>query len=264
MSEVAEVHSIGAKTLTSRLAAKFGVDETKMIGALKATAFKTNSAISNEQMLALCVVAEQYGLNPWTKELYAFPAQGGGIIPVVGVDGWARIINSHVAFDGMDFEQDDESCTCIIHRKDRNHPIRVTEYMAECKRDIQGPWKTHPRRMLRHKAMIQCARIAFGYGGIYDQDEAERIVEAEKPVVGEVVRPKVTSIAQTVIDEQQTTADPVKVNEYTEALKEAVFNQDDVQINQLYSEMDADLELMVHRKLSSADRTYIREARHAE
>jgi hypothetical protein len=32
--------------------------------------------------------------------------------------------------------------------------------------------------MLRHKAMIQCARLAFGYGGIYDQDEAERIVEA--------------------------------------------------------------------------------------
>ena len=32
--------------------------------------------------------------------------------------------------------------------------------------------------MLRHKAMIQCARLAFGYGGIFDHDEAERIVEA--------------------------------------------------------------------------------------
>jgi recombination protein RecT len=32
--------------------------------------------------------------------------------------------------------------------------------------------------MLRHKAMIQCARLAFGFGGIYDSDEAERIVEA--------------------------------------------------------------------------------------
>ena len=27
--------------------------------------------------------------------------------------------------------------------------------------------------------MIQCARLAFGYGGIYDQDEAERIVEGQ-------------------------------------------------------------------------------------
>jgi hypothetical protein len=32
--------------------------------------------------------------------------------------------------------------------------------------------------MLRHKAMIQAARLAFSYVGIYDQDEAERILEA--------------------------------------------------------------------------------------
>jgi hypothetical protein len=31
--------------------------------------------------------------------------------------------------------------------------------------------------MLRHKALIQCARVAFGFSGIYDPDEAERIVE---------------------------------------------------------------------------------------
>ena len=41
-----------------------------------------------------------------------------------------------------------------------------------------SPGNPTPRRMLRHKAMIQCARLAFGFGGIYDQDEAERIVEA--------------------------------------------------------------------------------------
>ena len=29
--------------------------------------------------------------------------------------------------------------------------------------------------------MIQCARIAFGFGGIYDADEAERIVEGIQP-----------------------------------------------------------------------------------
>jgi hypothetical protein len=33
--------------------------------------------------------------------------------------------------------------------------------------------------MLRHKAMIQCARLAFGFAGIFDQDEAERIVERD-------------------------------------------------------------------------------------
>jgi hypothetical protein len=33
--------------------------------------------------------------------------------------------------------------------------------------------------MLRHKVTIQAARLAFGYVGIYDEDEAQRIIEGE-------------------------------------------------------------------------------------
>ena len=169
--------STALTTLTRTLATKLDMgDGAELIDTLKATAFK--GQVSDAQMTALLVVANQYALNPWTKEIYAFPDKNNGIVPVVGVDGWSRIINSHPQFDGIDFEQDSESCTCIIYRKDRSHPIKVTEWMAECKRGT-GPWQSHPRRMLRHKAMIQGARLAFGYGGIYDQDEAERIVEAQ-------------------------------------------------------------------------------------
>ena len=164
-------------TLTQKLAATLDMgDGAGLIETLKATAFK--GQVSDAQMTALMVVANQYALNPWTKEIYAFPDKNNGIVPVVGVDGWSRIINSHPQFDGIEFEQDDQSCTCVIFRKDRNRPIKVTEWMAECKRGT-GPWQSHPKRMLRHKAMIQCARLAFGYGGIYDQDEAERIVESQ-------------------------------------------------------------------------------------
>ena len=164
-------------TLTRTLATKLDMgDGANLIETLKATAFK--GQVSDAQMTALLVVANQYALNPWTKEIYAFPDKNNGIVPVVGVDGWSRIINSHPQFDGIEFEQNDESCTCIIYRKDRNRPIKVTEWMAECRRSGMGPWQSHPRRMLRHKAMIQCARLAFGYTGIFDQDEAERIVEA--------------------------------------------------------------------------------------
>lgn len=169
-----------SKQLMVQMASRFNVPEAEMTTTLKATAFKGN--VSDAQMTALLIVANQYGLNPWTKEIYAFPDKGG-IVPVVGVDGWSRIINTNEHFDGMDFEQDEESCTCRIYRKDRSHPVQVTEYMAECKRET-GPWKSHPRRMLRHKAMIQCARLAFGYTGIFDEDEAERIVTKD---CGEVV-----------------------------------------------------------------------------
>lgn len=186
------------QSLTKTLASKLDMgDGTGLIDTLKATAFR--GQVSDAQMTALLVVANNYGLNPWTKEIYAFPDKNNGIVPVVGVDGWARIINSHPQFDGMDFDQTDDSCTCIIYRKDRSHPIKVTEYMDECYRapiktreghEIKGPWQSHPKRMLRHKAMIQGARLAFGYGGIYDQDEAERIVESTERDMGkaEVVK----------------------------------------------------------------------------
>lgn len=170
---------------TNALAKQLGIsgDDAELLSVLKATAFK--GQVSDAQMVALLVIANQYALNPWSKEIYAFPDKNNGIVPVVGVDGWSRIINTHPQMDGMDFSQDDESCTCTIYRKDRSHPIKVTEWLAECRRPNVGPWQSHPKRMLRHKAMIQCARLAFGYVGIYDQDEAERIVSAEYKVISE-------------------------------------------------------------------------------
>lgn len=195
-------------SIAHRMADRFGVDPAEMIQTLKATAFR--GQVSDAQMQALLIVAEQYGLNPWTKELYAFPDKNNGIVPVVGVDGWSRIINENSAFDGMDFQQDDESCTCIIYRKDRNHPIKVTEWMSECKREGVGPWKSHPKRMLRHKAMIQCARIAFGYTGIYDEDEAQRIVEKD-----------VTPPAQDISPALQAIQNASSMDELQEAFKAA-------------------------------------------
>lgn len=181
--------STAVMTLANNLATKLGMGEVgqELMSTLKSTAFKGNA--SDAQFMALMVVANQYSLNPWTREIYAFPDKNNGIVPVVGVDGWSRILNDNPQFDGMDFEFDGDSCTCIIYRKDRAHPIKVTEYMDECKRNTQ-PWQSHPKRMLRHKAMIQAARIAFGYGGIFDQDEAERILE--KDVTPKETKPEIS------------------------------------------------------------------------
>lgn len=169
--------STALQSLTHKLAQRFEItDSSDLMETLKQTAFKGD--VSDSQMTALLIVANQYGLNPWTKEIYAFPDKNNGITPIVGVDGWARILNENPQFDGIEFDVDNEKCTCRIYRKDRSKPISVTEYMSECFRDM-GPWRTHPKRMLRHKAMIQCARLAFGFTGIYDQDEADRIAENE-------------------------------------------------------------------------------------
>ena len=177
-TQIATRGAAALSSLSGSLAKRFGMESSDgVIDILRATAFK--GPANDDQLAALLIVATQYGLNPWTKEIYAFPDRNNGIVPVVGVDGWARIMNEHPQFDGLEFDQDDDGCTCRIFRKDRSRPIAVTEYMAECRRDGVGPWKSHPRRMLRHKAMIQCARLAFGFVGIYDQDEAERIREID-------------------------------------------------------------------------------------
>lgn len=148
------------------------------------------SGATREEFTAFIAVAHEYGLNPLTREIYAFPKKGGGIQPIVGIDGWLRLANGHPQFDGMTVTDNHEggrlvSATATVYRKDRQHPIVVTEYLAECKRNTD-PWKME-HRMLRHKATIQGIRYAFGFAGIMEPDEAEAIVDRDaKPVVERV------------------------------------------------------------------------------
>ena len=187
-------------SLVQKFADRFSIEPNKLLSTLKATAFRQkDAAVTDEQMASLLIVADQYKLNPFTREIFAFPDKGG-IVPVVGVDGWSRIINEHPEFDGMDFNYPPDSpdgtqawCEVVIHRKDRAHPIVVREYFSEVKRSTQ-PWQSHPRRMLRHKTIIQGARVAFGFAGIYDEDEAERIIAAERDITP--AKPELTALPE--------------------------------------------------------------------
>ena len=96
---------------------------------------------------------------------------------MIGVDGYIALANRHPQMDGMqtilnrDTDGKVYSATCTIHRKDREHPTVIEEDPAECRRDTV-PWKQHPNRMLRHKAIMQCVRVAFGGANLTDEDEA--------------------------------------------------------------------------------------------
>lgn len=178
------------------MASKFSVEPTKLLETLRATLMPK---ATNEEMLSFVVVANQYGLNPFTREIYAFPARNGGIQPVVSVDGWIKMMNSHPEFDGILFTTDEKdgkthSVTATIYLKNRTHPVEVTEYFIECSRNTE-PWKVNPRRMLRHKALIQCARVAFGFSGITDEEEAipqaPVNVTPSRPIFRSKLEPKV-------------------------------------------------------------------------
>lgn len=165
-------------SLIETMAAHYNMEPALFTAAVKKTAMPKEA--TNEEFAAFMMVAHEYKLNPFLKELYAFPKKGGGIVPMVSIDGWVNIINSHPLMAGFELEShyDNENklaaVTCRMHRKDRSLPIVITEYMIECFRNTE-PWRQMPSRMLRHKALIQAARYAFGLSGIYDEDEAKDI-----------------------------------------------------------------------------------------
>lgn len=170
------------------MASRFDMDPAAFERTLMATLVPQGT--SREMVAAFLLVAKQYDLNPFTKEIFAFPARGG-IQPVVSVDGWMKLVNSHPDFDGMEFADslgatgELLAITCRMFRKGRGHPVEVTEYMSECRRNTET-WKQWPARMLRHKATIQCARYAFGFAGIMEPDEAERMVTVEAVAVDNI------------------------------------------------------------------------------
>ena len=184
MSNVVKIDEKEDKTnrqsMIAVMAQKMDMDPDVFANTVRSTVMPANH--TKEQFAALMMVAHEYDLNPIVKEIYAFPAKGGGIVPIVSIDGWVNLVNSHSQCDGFEFEFEHNdkgdlvSCTCRMHRKDRSKPVTVTEYLAECRRNSE-PWKME-HRMLRHKAMIQAARYAFGFSGIYDEDEGAKIAES--------------------------------------------------------------------------------------
>lgn len=176
------------KSIITDMATRYGMEKAAFEATLMQTIMPSGERpASKEEVASFLIVAKEYDLNPFTKEIYAFPSSRGGIQPIVPIDGWIKIINRHADFDGMEIDDQHTegegltAVTCRMYRKGRSHPVAVTEYMNECKRETPS-WKRWPSRMLRHKAVIQAARYAFGFSGIIDPDEAERIIEVESIV----------------------------------------------------------------------------------
>lgn len=159
------------------MASRLSCDPTKLLATLKSTVFK---GANDEEVMALVVVSNEYQLNPLLKEMYAFPAKGGGIVPIVSVDGWNKMLIRQPDFDGIefDFEHDENqhpvSCTATIHVKGRSKPVKITEYFVECQRNTDN-WKNMPHRMLRNRTLCQASRMAFGFSGVYHDEEAATV-----------------------------------------------------------------------------------------
>lgn len=139
---------------------------------------------SRAEAIAFLAVCSQYGLNPLLSECHAF-VSGGRVRPLVGIDGWIKIAVSRPEHESIEHEEvfDAEgrhiATTARVWKRGSERPTTATEYLSECQRNTP-PWKQSPKRMLRHRAVIQAIRLAYGVGGLLDPEDADRLRETEK------------------------------------------------------------------------------------
>jgi hypothetical protein len=125
------------------------------------------SCLSPKVLLHFLHQIRKYRLDPLSDEIMLFKNPEGQYQTLITIDGWMRLINQDPQYAGMTFKESHELelgiplwMECSIYRHDRILPITVKEYSAEMKTE-HLLWKTMPRRMLRHRSIQQCARLAF-------------------------------------------------------------------------------------------------------
>jgi len=113
-------------------------------------------------------LATKYQLDPLSDEITLLQGQDQTYQPFITIDGWSKLINNHPQYAGMSLRESTELIDniptwmeCTIYRNDRILPIVIKEYFEEVRTDHPS-WQQMPRRMLRHRVIQQCARLALG------------------------------------------------------------------------------------------------------
>lgn len=106
-------------------------------------------------------------LDPLNEEIGFMQHEDGSWQTFISIEGCSKLLNHHKQFNGLVFTQADTLINevpvwieCSIYRKDRILPITIREHFVEVKGDNPF-WQKMPIRMLRHKALQQCVRLAF-------------------------------------------------------------------------------------------------------
>ena len=118
-------------------------------------------------ILNLLRTIQNLHLDPLNEEIGFTQYEDGRWQVFITIEGCSKILNQHSQFNGLVFNQADtlvdgipEWIECSIFRRDRIMPITVREYLIEV-RNEKEIWKKMPRRMLRHRALQQCVRLAI-------------------------------------------------------------------------------------------------------
>ena len=146
----------------ARAAAGLGIDE----GELKAW-IDLQIEVPAKTILTILRSMQNLHLDPLCDEIAFTQYDDGQWQVFITIEGCSKLLNQHPQFNGLAFNQADtlidgvpEWMECTIYRKDRTVPTMVREYLTEV-RGENPIWQKMPRRMLRHRALQQCVRLAI-------------------------------------------------------------------------------------------------------
>lgn len=155
-------HSLIDKELL-RAATGLGIDKAE----LKAWV-DLQIEVPAKTILTLLRMMQSLHLDPLSEEIGFTQYDDGYWQVFITIEGCSKLLNQHPQFNGLVFNQADnlvegipEWIECSIYRRDRIMPITVREYLTEV-RSAKEIWQKMPRRMLRHRALQQCVRLAMG------------------------------------------------------------------------------------------------------
>lgn len=170
-----ELATTGSFELVEALANEVGMSRDRYWVTLQEMAGCPEA--SESEFFGLCMQAKKLGLDPLQRQLYLMKTKKG-VQVVVPIDGYITLMLRHPNYlhhESREMVVDNKvvAITAIIHTKSQHAaglpPTEHTEYMAECEGN-SGPWRSHPIRMLKHKAFSQAVRYCFG---VYVPDENE-------------------------------------------------------------------------------------------
>jgi len=146
----------------ARAASGLGIDEVELQAWVD-----LQIEVPAKTILTLLRMMQSLHLDPLSEEIGFTQYEDGQWQVLITIEGCSKLLNQHPQFNGLIFTQAEtlidglpEWIECSIYRKDREVPTTVREYLAEVKGENEI-WKKMPRRMLRHRALQQCVRLAI-------------------------------------------------------------------------------------------------------
>jgi hypothetical protein len=144
------------------------VAQSLKIGPQELSEWMNDHSIPTEVLKTILRTAKRFKINPLLGHIAWELNDENRWEVYIPIDGWIALIHQEPTFQGITFDQATETengipiwMECTIYCSDLTQPLTVREYFAELKTD-HPMWIQMPRRMLRHKTLQQCARLAFG------------------------------------------------------------------------------------------------------